>query len=456
MLHVFVEPDNPGKDLAIECNLFPSASHMTFGPIGSAQSVLQAIPFNQQPRSTTKCEQFQMDNQVGTNERCSNPPNGVSNGDILRRGSQAGGDQYSPWHVGFPIFESGEVNPSNILRNRSASQSPHLHLPSDISHSSPDSQFTAEDVRSHNGSDSSLELLHPIPRQSPYTVTSYFASEKFPGTAPMFDIAGSLPQDHISESSTHLREPDWTNTDLVYPCLLQDAKASSTASAPRVTGAYTSKSTGSTYSSSLMPSWTSFKAQEPWDVQRHNPDQSEENVNWNATSVQANVNQQDGQFDQFSATSEDVNGLPWVGNMPPTYIRPSSLLEPYRSTCPSSRYSNGSSSTQLDGGSFHCFDDGLAFQTAPRSDDLTSPFLESYGWSSYQSSDANLSVPWTSDARNALLIEYKRRGLSYKDIKRIGGFKEAESTLRGRFRTLTKSKEQRVRKPQWQENDVSI
>lgn len=61
-----------------------------------------------------------------------------------------------------------------------------------------------------------------------------------------------------------------------------------------------------------------------------------------------------------------------------------------------------------------------------------------------------------TDTRDAFLIECKRRGLSYKDIKRIGGFKEAESTLRGRFRTLTKAKEQRVRKPKWQERDVSL
>jgi hypothetical protein len=60
----------------------------------------------------------------------------------------------------------------------------------------------------------------------------------------------------------------------------------------------------------------------------------------------------------------------------------------------------------------------------------------------------------SSNTRNAFLIECKRRGLSYKDIKRLGGFKEAESTLRGRFRTLTKTKEQRVRKPQWEERDV--
>jgi len=70
------------------------------------------------------------------------------------------------------------------------------------------------------------------------------------------------------------------------------------------------------------------------------------------------------------------------------------------------------------------------------------------------SEDINSALHQT-DLRNALLITWKRRGFSYKDIKRIGGFKEAESTLRGRFRTLTKAKEQRVRKPKWLERDVS-
>ncbi|RAL03610.1 uncharacterized protein BO80DRAFT_349832 [Aspergillus ibericus CBS 121593] len=65
-------------------------------------------------------------------------------------------------------------------------------------------------------------------------------------------------------------------------------------------------------------------------------------------------------------------------------------------------------------------------------------------------------VAYPRETKNAFLIDCKLRGLSYKDIKRIGGFKEAESTLRGRFRTLTKSKDQRVRKPQWQEKDIRL
>jgi hypothetical protein len=44
--------------------------------------------------------------------------------------------------------------------------------------------------------------------------------------------------------------------------------------------------------------------------------------------------------------------------------------------------------------------------------------------------------------------------MSYKEIKAKGNFKEAVSTLRGRFRTLTKEPEQRVRRPQWSERDV--
>jgi hypothetical protein len=59
-------------------------------------------------------------------------------------------------------------------------------------------------------------------------------------------------------------------------------------------------------------------------------------------------------------------------------------------------------------------------------------------------------------AKDRELIEWKRQGLSYKEIKARGGFEEAESTLRGRYRTLTKPKYLRVRKPEWQQKDVRI
>ena len=57
--------------------------------------------------------------------------------------------------------------------------------------------------------------------------------------------------------------------------------------------------------------------------------------------------------------------------------------------------------------------------------------------------------------RDGLLLHLRRQHFSYKDIKRIGGYHEAESTLRGRVRVLTKQKHERVRKPHWQQADVS-
>lgn len=58
-------------------------------------------------------------------------------------------------------------------------------------------------------------------------------------------------------------------------------------------------------------------------------------------------------------------------------------------------------------------------------------------------------------SRDKLLLESKRAGLSYAEIKARFGFQEKESTLRGRYRTLTKTKEERVRNPQWTPLDVS-
>ncbi|KAI1321014.1 hypothetical protein F5Y16DRAFT_405392 [Xylariaceae sp. FL0255] len=50
----------------------------------------------------------------------------------------------------------------------------------------------------------------------------------------------------------------------------------------------------------------------------------------------------------------------------------------------------------------------------------------------------------------------ENKKMTYKEIKVVGGFTEAESTLRGRYRALTKRKEDRVRKPEWQDKDLRL
>ncbi|KAK4238970.1 hypothetical protein C8A03DRAFT_32969 [Achaetomium macrosporum] len=59
-------------------------------------------------------------------------------------------------------------------------------------------------------------------------------------------------------------------------------------------------------------------------------------------------------------------------------------------------------------------------------------------------------------SKDDFLVRQKQLGLTYKEIRRMGGFTEAESTLRGRYRTLTKSREARVRKPEWSEKDLRL
>jgi len=71
------------------------------------------------------------------------------------------------------------------------------------------------------------------------------------------------------------------------------------------------------------------------------------------------------------------------------------------------------------------------------------------------SSDQDSDHSRLSD-KNAFLVRAKMGGMSYKAIREAGGFREAESTLRGRFRSLTKDKHDRVRKPMWTKVDVKL
>ncbi|KAK4172675.1 hypothetical protein QBC36DRAFT_247045 [Triangularia setosa] len=59
-------------------------------------------------------------------------------------------------------------------------------------------------------------------------------------------------------------------------------------------------------------------------------------------------------------------------------------------------------------------------------------------------------------AKDEFLIVSRQKGLTYKQIRMEGGYTEAESTLRGRYRALTKSREERVRKPEWSEMDLIL
>jgi hypothetical protein len=60
------------------------------------------------------------------------------------------------------------------------------------------------------------------------------------------------------------------------------------------------------------------------------------------------------------------------------------------------------------------------------------------------------------DEKDQYLLDRREEGYTYKEIKVMGSFSEAESTLRGRVRVLTKDRCDRVRKPVWTDRDVCI
>ncbi|QKX54070.1 uncharacterized protein TRUGW13939_01153 [Talaromyces rugulosus] len=62
----------------------------------------------------------------------------------------------------------------------------------------------------------------------------------------------------------------------------------------------------------------------------------------------------------------------------------------------------------------------------------------------------------TKAKKNTYLLEGKKRGLSYRKIKEFGEISDAESTLRGRYRMLTKTADERVRRPVWEEKDLQL
>ena len=109
------------------------------------------------------------------------------------------------------------------------------------------------------------------------------------------------------------------------------------------------------------------------------------------------------------------------------------------------------------------------FNNPPQKLETVSPSLPNIARPTSSQSDGAASMASTSHShyqveetiddrqdRDQLLVDMRRQNYSYREIKRLGGFREAESTLRGRVRTLTKDKSERVRRPQWKSGDVGL
>jgi hypothetical protein len=99
--------------------------------------------------------------------------------------------------------------------------------------------------------------------------------------------------------------------------------------------------------------------------------------------------------------------------------------------------------------------DTTAFQDQPLDFDFNTSMFDPHP-ATTTTATSNDRTSNRSKSKDQLLVDLKRQGYSYKDIKVMGNFEEAESTLRGRYRTLTKPKEARLRKPEWGDREVGF
>jgi hypothetical protein len=197
-----------------------------------------------------------------------------------------------------------------------------------------------------------------------------------------------------------------------------------------------------------------------WSSSQYAPVQSLFDVTGRVPAMPIQQPQSDGVF----APSPFQDMFPMAGPRLPTTTAP--LLE---QSMPSGFVGYGADGLVVPGHLFNTTLDRFAFadpspvllSTQAMSDDTplafeTIPSANQLELSSESAEQAIRCVPEISrNTRDEYLQDARRRGLSYKEIKRRGGFTEAESTLRGRIRILSKPKEMRVRKPQWNRSDVS-
>ncbi|GES58843.1 hypothetical protein ATEIFO6365_0003012600 [Aspergillus terreus] len=354
-------------------------------------------------------------------------------------------EDHGDWSEPFASHDSDETKlPLYGLRSHFSLQS----------HESPEFQIKEDIHHAPIPNDTPLSLAEPVPKPMGlymlnHTLTPFAGYKNEPASRTPLATPG-VPQEEHHVENAHALHPAPTSNPIDAGALYQrSAEESSVATAD---SDFTS--IGSTCGPATPLPWPSFGAQTAWDMPPGTNSQTD--PVW-LTSHPAGVTPAYGSSSAslapFPAVPDTLHGLPDLTVENPRFITPAVSMDLYR---PEYAPADKNPPMEKQGvSSFHVSADTYPYCESPwRLNQYIVPSapMERELFQAERSGKA----PWHRDTKNAFLIECKRRGLSYKDIKRIGGFKEAESTLRGRFRTLTKSKEQRVRKPQWHENDIKL
>ncbi|KAJ5124835.1 uncharacterized protein N7515_008660 [Penicillium bovifimosum] len=304
-----------------------------------------------------------------------------------------------------------------------------------------DEPFNTRTVEAHTG------LVHPTPKSTALmagnNLNFLFGTDE---TSPMSSFGPSdSPMNHQSFSTSPTQMSNTTNYDM-------GASSFHTHHAPHPLVATPPDAKPlNNHNATSWPLWRTPPTTDIWyptDDFNHTPDTSNGQNQTQYNAPWSTINNTYTRTEDYneSPTNPYIHNTPMFPSSHPQASLPSSL--PVHNPYPPTPSTNVSSPQ-------------LPPPTNNKQTSLTpsslSPTTSSSEPSPHNGEDRSIEASLHySDERNAFLIDCKRRGLSYKDIKRVGGFKEAESTLRGRYRTLTKSKDQRVRKPKWQEKDIRL
>ncbi|PWY71053.1 hypothetical protein BO94DRAFT_526315 [Aspergillus sclerotioniger CBS 115572] len=310
----------------------------------------------------------------------------------------------------------------------------------------PQTSFMDDDVCS---GDATSHIVHPAVNISSFMATGGPTLASVAESTPTTILSCSAPMTTPEECSRCSLQTEWTS--IRENALSESPRPPYESSTSIVNNSFLSTTTS-------LP-WLAFQFHQAADVPSQGT--SHDHSTWdthqlsNETQLYGDIS---SAFDQLAAVSNSSVDLPQFDNDSLDITQPllfsSSTTKFDQPVVMSS--GDGCAANEGWGESFPTVNFHQCDSSPCRPDDAWQPQSPGDINALFQGQLLGRPIAYPRETRNAFLVDCKLRGLSYKDIKRIGGFEEAESTLRGRFRMLTKSKEQRVRKPQWHERDIRL
>ncbi|EAW15181.1 uncharacterized protein ACLA_058390 [Aspergillus clavatus NRRL 1] len=467
MLRVLVDPENSKTCVIFEKSPnSPDPAHAYYF-FDNNPDVVQAKTSSQQsepfPKEILSCEQPWANHCTGATEMLPDTPNKLSmaNTQTMKQDVCFWSDALTPFEIEDSGFPSHEYTCLSMIQDH---HHPTFHggnlsvlkYVEQHDESTSDTTVSADafsDVESKPDIFPSV-YAHPIRKPNSYSTATSFQSFSDPEIASSTTSPASS-QEYLPGVGRHgIHKTHWLDGQVGSAVLLSQSSPGS------VEDPYTP--VVSTCGGTAPLHWSSSGIPTSWEMQSQETDL--QGAHWGNVrcfpGVHAHGRPVGGDPQLSTHTIDNVHGcLPLLNDAQPYLQHPPSFLHVSRPPVYSAGSASGKDRDAVEQGAspLHFANSELmyhqhGYEVTPsvQSDLAGNPTLPCPG------RRGSRAIPCHSENRNAFLIECKRRGLSYKDIKRLGGFKEAESTLRGRFRTLTKTKEQRVRKPQWKEKDIRL